>query len=204
MSNILDSNGLRLGNGIITDVNVSGLIYPALITNEETPEFSTQFLPLENEIYKYVLIQEDIIFQSRGSTDIDGSSSVTSNNFSRHYLNYTNSNNIYTINVSEENVPEVGELFEWQVESTSSSWINDISTKTWNLILPKGKYIFINNNRDSYSETFYENFYISRKDKASLLFQYKEGDEFKVKSQATGMGMYQVDLFFQILGKRIA
>lgn len=198
------TNGLRLGNGIITDMNASGLIYSALITSEETPDFSTQFLPLEDEIYKYALIQEDIIFQSRGSTDIDGSSSVTANNFSRYYLDYTSSNNIYTINVSEENVPEVGELFEWQASSESESWINDISTKTWNLILPEGKYIFINNNRDSYSDTVYENFYISRKDKASLLFQYKEGEEFKVKSQATGMGMYPVNLFFQILGKRIA
>lgn len=205
MSNILDSSGLKLGNGIITSVDASGLIYSALITNEETPEFSTQFLPLEDEIYKYILIQEDIIFQSRGTTDIDGSTSITSNNFTRYYLNYVNSgSNIYTINVSEEDIPEVGELFEWQAESVSNSWINNISTKTWNLILPEGKYIFINNNRDSYADTFYENFYISRKDKASLLFQYEEGDEFKVKSQATGDGMYSVNLFFQILGKRIA
>ena len=197
MSNILDSNGIRLGNGIITSVDGSGLIGTGYTMSGQWA--ASQFSPLDNEIYNYTLIQDSIYFQSEGTKD-SGDSTVKSDNYTKTTLTGTKIDSVY--NVTVETVPN--NLFEWTFSFNEYLATTRPVQVEIDLTLPQGVYVFKNINGPS---TTYENYYISSMNNASLLFQYKEGEKFKVRCSLqlyNPMSPTFTNGYFRILGKRIA
>ena len=183
MANILDSNGITLPNGILTNIYDA---FPKELTN------ATSALHPEGEIYRYCLFKGHLDFSDSGpgykTTELISVKEAGSN---------------YTLTFdSSSTLPEVGELFFW----FDSFITNGTSRWSFSFTFPEGEYIFIELTAFSvqYPQliqtsigTDNESFY--------LMYDYKEGEVFKsgVQQFHSGSGAYWGNTTFAIQGIRI-